>query len=65
MYTGVLLGGVAQALTHHYLLQWIALTVLLLVFLKKMQLEEKYLRAIYPEYQSYTAVTYRLLPFLY
>lgn len=65
MYTGVLLGGVAQVLTHHHLLQWLVLAVLLLVFIKKMQLEEKYLRATYPEYQSYTSVTYRLLPFLY
>lgn len=65
MYSAVLLGAAALALTAPPAPAWLAWTALLLVLLFKAQLEERWMAEHHPEYTAYRARTRCLVPGLF
>jgi protein-S-isoprenylcysteine O-methyltransferase Ste14 len=65
MYSAVLLGAGALALTAPPLPAWLAWAALLLVLLFKAQLEERWMAEHHPDYTAYCTRTRRLLPGLF
>ena len=65
MYSAVLLGAAALALTAPPAPAWLAWTALLLVLLVKARLEERSMAEHHPDYTAYRTRTKRLVPGLF
>lgn len=65
MYSAVLLGAAALALSAPPLPAWLAWTALLLVLLFKAHLEERAMAEQHPDYSAYRIRTKRLVPGLF
>jgi protein-S-isoprenylcysteine O-methyltransferase Ste14 len=66
MYLGLIIFFTVTILNEPKLLHLIVFFMLVLVFLIKIQLEEKFLQASFgKEYEKYKKKTFRLLPYLY
>jgi protein-S-isoprenylcysteine O-methyltransferase Ste14 len=65
MYTGVLACGGAAAWSVPTLWSGLALVALGVVLLTKARLEERWMLQVHPDYASYQARTWRLLPGIY
>ncbi len=65
MYSAVLLGAAALALTAPPAPAWLAWTALLLVLLVKARLEERAMAEHHPDYTAYRTRTKRLVPGLF
>ena len=65
MYSAVLLGAAALALTAAPLPGWLAWAALLLVLLRKATVEERWMAERHPDYVAYRAQTRRLVPGLF
>ncbi len=66
MYTGLILFFSASIISNYSNLRLAILTVLIIVFLEKIKLEEQFLSERFGEvYLAYKKKTYRLIPFVY
>ncbi len=66
MYTGLILFFSASIISNYSNLRLAVLTVLIIVFLEKIKLEEQFLSERFGEvYLAYKKKTYRLIPFVY
>lgn len=65
MYTALLLGSGALALTSNPVTGWLTWLVLALVLLLKSITEERWLRELYPHYALYSLVSKRFVPWLF
>ena len=66
MYTGIILFFIASIISNFSYLRLSILTVLIIVLIEKIKLEEKFLSEKFGEiYLEYKKKTYRLIPFFY
>lgn len=65
MYTAVVFGSLALVLNHPGPARWAVWTLLALVFVLKLNHEERLLLSHFPDYAEYRARTWRLVPWIY
>jgi len=65
MYLSILLVLTPLIIENYSILRLIALILLLLVLILKIEREERMLKMSFSDYQSYSKLTYRLIPFIY
>jgi len=66
MYTGLILFFIASIISNYSSLRLSVLTLLIIVFIEKIKLEEQFLYERFGRvYSEYKSETYRLIPFIY